>query len=106
MRQLSNKHIFQISVWLICAFLFMIISNIFLGSITTHHGKVLTKFIHYNQKGDPFYRVSIIVDSKLVDIQTQPNQYEIIEAGDSITYYVRKALFTNNIVEQYNAKVK
>jgi hypothetical protein len=105
-KQLSSSTIVLIIMYLLGLFAFIFLSNAFFGKITTHQGKVLRKFIHYNAEGKPFYRVTIVVDSKLVDIQSQPNQYKFIEAGDSITYYVRVGLFDNSIIEQYNAQVK
>ena len=98
--------ILQIALYLVGLFAFVFLANAFLGKISSHQGKVKKKYIKNNQQGKPFYRVCIMVDSNMVELQSQPHDYEMIEVGDSVTYYVRKGLFNNAIIERYNAKIK
>lgn len=106
MRQLSTTRILQIALYLIGLFAILFLANAFFGKITTQEGKVKRKYIIHNAQGQPFYRVSIGGDSSLMEIQTQPIYYNQIEVGDFVTYYVRKGLFNNQVIERYNAQKK
>jgi hypothetical protein len=56
--------------------------------------------------GKRFYRIYVKGDSGIVDVQTQEEDYPLIDMGDSVCYEVRYGLFTNTIIETFNAKCK
>ena len=98
--------ILQIALYMVGLFAFVFLVNAFFGKVTMHDGKVKKKYVKHNQQGQAFYRVCVMIDSSMVHLQAQPHDYNDIKVGDSVSYYTRKGLFNNAIIERYNAKVK
>lgn len=106
MKTLTIGIFLQLSLYLIGFFMFFFLVNAFFGRVYEKHGVVQRKFIKPDQTDKIFCRVSLQEDTAMVDVQCQPRDYNMIDVGDSVKYYIRVGLFNQNIIERYNAKVK
>jgi hypothetical protein len=86
------------------AILFLI--NGFAGKCTKRCGVAYGKHTLESAEGKRFYRIYVKGDSNVLDVQTQHWDYSSINAGDSVCYTIRYGLFTQSIIEMYNAQKK
>jgi hypothetical protein len=80
--------------------------NAFGGQCTKKCGVSNGKHTLQGADGKRFYRIYVKGDSGVLDVQTQEEDYPLIDMGDSVCYEIRYGLFTNTIIETFNAKCK
>lgn len=90
-----------IGLLIVGAVLFLV--DAFAGICTQTRGICVNKHIVQSADGKNFYRIVVKQNLDVLEVQSQSWDYDSINIGDSVYFTIRQGLFTNSIIERYNA---